>query len=385
MANFPVNPLAFLPHGMTVDQGPPDRKARVDMALSGHPPLNHDRFLIAETNRAIPIHLRQETRSALADFVPVRGQINFQEMLREQGVRFTDGLVPEPNVADSPLSTYNDNISASASMDEEPLVINANVASPGSVSTLNSSINQALQINVCLLRDTAQFEDWSVAVPKSSEDVPDVFKLALSVFKDMYNPKPGRDFLFFNLPVIPTKLIRFLGVQAILATASDQTKVSRKVARKLNFDNTPGLLSLPVADAIFSDEVALCGDSEPQTMDRSPTVFPDALVVHSGKKRGRKARAATPLITSEVRRSSRNNMYRGFKVDMPSDSRKRKFAIVPVVVMAVPDPAPSTVPSPVPAPLSIADIQHMGSMDCGIPLAELSQDKLLAPRENSQT
>uniref|UniRef100_A0A453JYF4 DUF7597 domain-containing protein n=1 Tax=Aegilops tauschii subsp. strangulata TaxID=200361 RepID=A0A453JYF4_AEGTS len=66
MANFPVNPLAFLPHGMTVEQGPPDRKARVDMALSGHLPLNHDRFLIAETSRAIPVHLRQEARSALA-------------------------------------------------------------------------------------------------------------------------------------------------------------------------------------------------------------------------------------------------------------------------------------------------------------------------------
>ena len=36
MVNFPVNPLAFLPHGMTMEQGPPGRKARVDMALSGH-------------------------------------------------------------------------------------------------------------------------------------------------------------------------------------------------------------------------------------------------------------------------------------------------------------------------------------------------------------
>jgi hypothetical protein len=26
MATFPVNPLAFLPEGMTIDQGPPDRK-----------------------------------------------------------------------------------------------------------------------------------------------------------------------------------------------------------------------------------------------------------------------------------------------------------------------------------------------------------------------
>ena len=77
-------------------------------------------------------------------------------------------------------------------------------------------------------------------------------------------------------------------------------------------------------------------------------------------------------------------MYRGFKVDMPSDSRKRKSAIAPTLVLAVPDPAPSSVTSSVPAPLSIEAIQQMGSVDCGIPMAELSEDRLLAPRENSQ-
>ncbi|XP_020186985.1 uncharacterized protein [Aegilops tauschii subsp. strangulata] len=387
MANFPVNPLAFLPHGMTVEQGPPDRKARVDMALSGHLPLNHDRFLIAETSRAIPVHLRQEARSALADFVPVRGQINCQEMLRNQGVWFSDGLVPEPNVADSPFSAYNDNICASASMEEEPLVINANAASAGSVNNVRTSSNHALQINFCLFRANFQLMYWSESAPKSSEAVPDVFSLARSVFKVLLNPKPGRDNLFFNLPVIPTKLIRFLGVQAVLAAGSIQPQVSRKVACKLSFEDTPGSLelrSLPSAESDSSDAVAIIGDSVPRSLDMSPTVLSDASVAHSGKKRGRKPRAATPLITSEVRRSSRNNMYRGFKVDMPSDSRKRKSAIVPALVLAVPDPAPASVPSPAPAPLSIATIQLMGSEECGIPLTELSEDKLLAPRENYQ-
>jgi hypothetical protein len=63
MANFPVNPLAFLPNGMTIDQGPADRKVRSMLVVDPVPPLQHDSVLIIETNRFIPIHL--VTRCAL--------------------------------------------------------------------------------------------------------------------------------------------------------------------------------------------------------------------------------------------------------------------------------------------------------------------------------
>jgi hypothetical protein len=57
MATFPVNPLAFLPEGMTIDHGPADRKVRTDLIVSPNAPLHNDKVVIAETNRFIPIHL----------------------------------------------------------------------------------------------------------------------------------------------------------------------------------------------------------------------------------------------------------------------------------------------------------------------------------------
>jgi hypothetical protein len=57
MAMFPVNPLAFLPEGMTIDHGPADRKVCTDLVISPNAPLHNDKVVIAETNRFIPIHL----------------------------------------------------------------------------------------------------------------------------------------------------------------------------------------------------------------------------------------------------------------------------------------------------------------------------------------
>jgi hypothetical protein len=62
MASFPINPLAFLPEGLTIDHGPADRKVRTDLVVSPNAPLHNDKVVIAETNRFIPIHLRQSMR-----------------------------------------------------------------------------------------------------------------------------------------------------------------------------------------------------------------------------------------------------------------------------------------------------------------------------------
>jgi hypothetical protein len=48
MANFPVNPLAFLPEGMMVDHGPADRKASSDLVVSPNAPLHNDKVIIAK-------------------------------------------------------------------------------------------------------------------------------------------------------------------------------------------------------------------------------------------------------------------------------------------------------------------------------------------------
>jgi hypothetical protein len=47
MASFLVNPLEFLPEGMTIDHGPADRKVRSDLVVSPNAPLHNDKVLIA--------------------------------------------------------------------------------------------------------------------------------------------------------------------------------------------------------------------------------------------------------------------------------------------------------------------------------------------------
>jgi hypothetical protein len=73
MANFPVNLLAFLPEGMTVDHGLADRKVRTDLVVSPNAPLQNDKVLIAETNRFIPIHLRHQLRHDLRNLLEEGG------------------------------------------------------------------------------------------------------------------------------------------------------------------------------------------------------------------------------------------------------------------------------------------------------------------------
>jgi hypothetical protein len=73
MANFPINPLAFLPEGLTVDHGPADRKVRTDLVVSPNAPLQNDKVLIAETHRFIPIHLRYQLHHDLRNLLEEGG------------------------------------------------------------------------------------------------------------------------------------------------------------------------------------------------------------------------------------------------------------------------------------------------------------------------
>ena len=77
MANFPVNPLAFIPDGMTIDHGPADRKVRTMMVVPPLPPLHHDRVVIVETNRFIPIQLRESMRQAVKGLLDEAGHDSF--------------------------------------------------------------------------------------------------------------------------------------------------------------------------------------------------------------------------------------------------------------------------------------------------------------------
>lgn len=106
MVSFTCNPFAFLPPGFSIEQGPSDHKVRADMALSATPPLCHDDYAISESNRPIPIHLRQVARQEI-----VRLPNHFRFFVRDAQdsafglglYRFRNGLIRDVVVGKSYL------------------------------------------------------------------------------------------------------------------------------------------------------------------------------------------------------------------------------------------------------------------------------------------
>lgn len=65
MANYPLNPIPFLPQGWAVEPGPADRLVRSGMVVNPIPPLNHDFLVIAKANRFVPHHRRAALRDTI--------------------------------------------------------------------------------------------------------------------------------------------------------------------------------------------------------------------------------------------------------------------------------------------------------------------------------
>ena len=65
MANYPLNPVPFLPLGFAVEPGPANRVVRSGMVVGPIPPLNHNFLAIAETTHYVPLHRRAIIRHAV--------------------------------------------------------------------------------------------------------------------------------------------------------------------------------------------------------------------------------------------------------------------------------------------------------------------------------
>ena len=65
MANYPLNPVPFLPPGFAVEPGPADRLVRSGMVVGPIAPLNHDFLAIAEASAYVPLHRRAAVRTAI--------------------------------------------------------------------------------------------------------------------------------------------------------------------------------------------------------------------------------------------------------------------------------------------------------------------------------
>jgi hypothetical protein len=191
---------------------------------------------------------------------------------------------------------------------------------------------------------------------QNDDEVPPTFMIARTVLVNLQQP----NIHIFAKSLFDTALPPLKCIKTFL---SDETSMygkellvkDRRVARKLFFDDSPATDSALV----------LCDPSE------SSQSF---AVCKEGK--------AKVKVTTAVRRSPRNNIYKGFKVNMPTDSKKRKSKVMSRIVPDASFTPPKDIfepprdDSPVPPPTPIPILQKIGVNICGIPPEELEKDKL---------
>ena len=344
MANFPVNPLAFLPDGMTIEQGLADRKVRSDLVVNSIPPLRHDNVVIAEANHFIPIaeygpdvtaeqiyqtqlnnwvlqnqqflpqgqhhqnhnmqqqqvqqqHIQQqqmqhgEPEDEIVHAAPPP-LINFQAIMAKQGLMFPAGVPPAVNnLADSPMQAYHDAVmdSESSSSDEAGMQI-----VPSTALTLNmmrtpsrfAANEQALNN-----RNMSATMDSICFLPSLSVD--DVFHLSSQ----------------FVLPLaVGFELIG----EAFMLCQSKQINITES--------------NLFTAQKVKKSSVQIV-ELDEQT---------DVEVLDVAPPASKKRKIFTPDCTTVVRRSMRSTRYAGFKPSSVSDNKKVKSKVKPWCLPSLP-------------------------------------------------
>lgn len=144
--------------------------------------------------------------------------------------------------------------------------------------------------------------------------------------------------------------------------------------------------SMPMAAAIEEvQEVQIIADSQQDLSMHVPLqpIIPSVPDVAASSNR--KGKATAPESTITLRRSARSNKYDGFKVPPLSDTKlktsKVKPRVIPSATSANIDSALSEAPE-IPPPTAIPVIQHIGTVMCGIPAEELTDEHLQASSDD---
>ncbi|KAE8774598.1 hypothetical protein D1007_53001 [Hordeum vulgare] len=313
-------------------------------------------------------------------FFPPAGQVNYQAILRQQGVSFSDGFSPTDNIIDSPLSTWNDNANDDSSDSSED---------SGQIIALPSSI----AMPITLTRPTGSQAAAEIVVDNAT--VPDLYYLARSVILNLQVPTISRGPFGIQIAPVPLHLITWNPLFEEVDYLCNPVAPATKVARKLwfeDFSSSSDRFEIIPSSVVISE--LRDDDIDSQILDISEGVQSSlsAMTVDShvspSRKRGRKPKPNTPLCTTKVRRSPCSNKYMGFKVDQLLDDRGRKSLIKPRMSLVISNPAPFSVDEAtsssstlVPPPMIIKDIQQVGTGLCGIPPEELTDECLLAKRK----
>jgi hypothetical protein len=245
------------------------------------------------------------------------------------------------------------------------------------ISDNSSASDATLQIiagDQDLAESSAQGAARALAIAGKQDDVDDIpptFMIARSVIIHMQQPN-----LFINARSLKDAVFPSMNlIKTFFSTMHTAVKnvPDRRVARKLCFDDSP-LMSSDLSSDVFATEYENMQDKAVVSVKR---------VRATHKKQAK--------ITTAVRRSPRNNIYKGFKVNMPTDSRKLKSKvsdrIIPDVIST---PSKDVLDSeemespPLPPPTPIPVLQKIGVNICGIPAEELEKEHLEKPESDDE-
>jgi hypothetical protein len=288
-------------------------------------------------------------------YLPTRGQVNYQSILREQGVRFSDGVLPRNNILDIPMTAWHEMVSDSSSNTAETLQIII-----GDADVAESSAQGA-----------ARAMHTANTFTGNDDQIPPTFMMARTIFLNLQLPSMYIGAKSLSSAIFPPfSLIKTVFSSKASTHADEDSIKGRRVARKLCFDDSPS-----------SDDLLLADVSMPEQLNTEERRKKPTGVV----KPARSARKNEVQITTAVRRSPRNNIYNGFKVDTPSDVRKRKSKVLCRVTPSVSSTPFTASPGaaamkddvpPVPPPTPIPILQKIGVKICAIPPEDLTEDKL---------
>lgn len=268
---------------------------------------------------------------------PSHGQVNYQAFLRTEGLRFSDGVVPANNVEDSPLPAWNDMRSNS---------------SAGSDVFLPAG-GESVIIEVPLVRNSLflpALPDPVVATKLPAEDGSGHSSLISSVVNSSFLPNLFCDAKQLWSPSCPPISLIISNFKRN-AQHMDYFIPARRVVRKLCFETVAPPFGVVGPSPSLSIE-----DVQPETP----------------KKRDRKPKL-TPAVSSDLHRNPRSNIYKGFKVDLLSGSKKKSSEVKGKVIIDMSESS-----SNIPALISVEELQKIGKTFYAIPDEEITTDKLEA-------
>ena len=124
----------------------------------------------------------QLSASAPVLLLPARGQVNYQAILREQGVHFAAGIHPPRNgLSDSPLSAWNDMISDTGSSSESLQIIGPVNAAVNNTNNSATDNNQEVDSSVFIARILLNMQQPNIHIAAKCLLVP--FAPPLSLIK----------------------------------------------------------------------------------------------------------------------------------------------------------------------------------------------------------